>query len=115
MSTPATSPARKFYEEQIAMLQPGRTDELIDKHYANDAKLVSFQSIVRGREDLKRYFQSYVAKLGKLDVLSLDQFAETEDSILFEATVRTALGVVKVYDAFVLQDGRATHHFTGVK
>jgi len=109
------TPGRTFYEDQIAMLRPGQTDELIDKHYDDDATLVSFQSIVRGREDLKRYFQSYVARLGGLEVISLDQFVETEDSILFEATVRTALGVVKVYDAFVLRDGKATHHFTGVK
>jgi hypothetical protein len=49
------------------------------------------------------------------EVLSLDQFVETEDTIFFEATVRTAMGQVKVYDAFVLSDGKATHHFTGVK
>ncbi|MBV9266630.1 MAG: hypothetical protein JO061_10725, partial [Acidobacteriaceae bacterium] len=46
MSTSTITPGRKFYEDQIAMLQPGRTDELIDKHYTDDATLVSFQSIV---------------------------------------------------------------------
>ena len=32
----------------------------------------------------------------------------------FEATVRSKLGRVRVYDAFVLRDGQITHHFTGV-
>ena len=47
--------------------------------------------------------------------MSTDKFAETEDSIFFEATVETKLGVVQVYDAFVLRSGKATHHSTGMK
>jgi hypothetical protein len=53
--------------------------------------------------------------LGKIEVLSLDQFVETDDTIFFEATVRTAAGHAKVYAAFVLRDGKATRHFTGLK
>jgi len=53
--------------------------------------------------------------MGRLEVLSLDQFIETEDSVFFDATVRTALGQAIVYDAFVLRNGKATHNFTGTK
>jgi len=56
-----------------------------------------------------------VQQLGKLTVLSLDRFAETEDTLFFEASVSTAAGEACVYDAFVLRDGKVTHHFTGIK
>jgi hypothetical protein len=110
-----TTWGRRFFDEQIALLQENKTDELIERHYHTDAVLVTFQGVVRGQQALKQHFQKYMNKLGQLTVLSLDQFAETEDTIFFEATVRTALGKAEVYDAFVLRDGRASHHFTGIK
>ena len=105
----------RFFDEQIALLEQGRTDELIERHYQPDAVLVSFQGVVRGHQALKRHFRSYMQKLGKLTVHSLDQFAETEDTLFFEASVSTSFGEGHVYDAFVLKNGKVTHHFTGIK
>lgn len=106
---------RRFYHEQIELLEQNRTDELIERHYHDAAVLVTFQGIVQGHDALKRHFRNYMSKLGQISVRSLDQFAETDDSLFFEATVATALGVAKVYDAFVLKQGKITHHFTGLK
>jgi len=47
-------------------------------------------------------------------VLSTDKFVETEDSPFFQATVKTDLGQAVVFDAWVLRDGKITHHFTGI-
>jgi SnoaL-like domain len=112
--TPDTA-GRIFYKEQIALLEQAKVDELIDRHYDEDAILVSAAKVVRGRGALKEHFRAYLKMLGKLQILSLDVFVETEDTILFEATVRSQMGDAKVYDAFVLRDGKATHHFTGLK
>ena len=60
------------------------------------------------------YFRDYIEMLGDIVVESTDKFAETDDAILFEATVRSTLGLARVYDAWVLRDGQITHHFTGV-
>jgi hypothetical protein len=49
------------------------------------------------------------------EVVSTDKFTESEDTLLFEATVTSNLGRVRVYDAFVLDEGKARYHFTGVK
>jgi hypothetical protein len=106
---------RKFYDEQITSLRQGSTDDLIDQHYHQSAVLVSFEKVVQGHPALKQHFRTYLKMLGTIEVLSLDHFIETEDTIFFEATVLTAMGQAKVYDAFVLHDGKATHHFTGVK
>jgi hypothetical protein len=109
------SVGRRFVDEQIALLQQAKTDELIDRHYHDDAVLISTTNAVRGHKALKEHFRAYARVLAKIELLSLDGFLETDDGILLEATMRTALGETKVYDAFVLKDGKATHHFTGVR
>ena len=111
----ATTPGRKFYEDQITLLQGQNADELIDKHYTDDAVMISFSKVVRGRQPLKEFFRGWLKMAGKMEVVSLDQFVETDNGVLYEATIRTALGQVTVYDAFVLRDGKATHHFAGTK
>jgi hypothetical protein len=108
------STARRFYEEQIRYLVDKDTDGLIDNHYTEDATLISHNGVVRGRQALKEYFRGYVQRLGNLDVKSTDKFTETQDTIMFEASVRSALGDARVYDAFVMRDGKIAYHFTGV-
>jgi len=105
---------RAFYDRQIQFLLDRDTDTMIDEHYNEDATLVSHQNVVRGRDDLKTYFRGYVEMLGDLKVLSTDKFTDTGDTIFFEATVSSAFGEVRVYDAFVLNDGKIDYHFTGV-
>ena len=110
-----TTPGQKFYDEQLAYFASGDTDALVDNHYAPDGAIISFDFIRRGAAELKQHFRGYMAMLGYIKLVSTDKFTETEDSIYFEATVETKLGVVRVYDIFVLKDGKATHHFTGLK
>jgi len=93
----------------------GKRLVILGHHYQQDAVLIAFAKVVQGHAALKEHFRAYLKMLGTVEVLSLDQFVETEDTIFFEATVRTVMGQVQVYDAFVLSDGKATHHFTGVK
>jgi hypothetical protein len=107
------TPGRAFYEKQIAALESGDIDRVMAQ-YHEDAVLVSFDTTVHGLAALREHFVSYLARLGSLTLLSTDRFAETPDSIFFEATVRTGTAEVKVYDVFMLRDGRATHHFTGL-
>ncbi len=104
---------RAFYDRQIAYLEAGDLDGVL-RQYAEDAVLVGFDVTVRGRAALRTHFASYLRHLGTLRLLSTDKFTETPDSIFFEATMQTDLGVARVYDVFLLRDGLATHHFTGV-
>ena len=105
---------REFYERQIQYLLDRDTDTMIDEHYNEDAKLVSHDNVIQGRDDLKQYFKGYVEMLGNLEVLSTDKFTDTGDAIMFEATVNSNFGQVRVYDAFVMNDGKIDYHFTGV-
>jgi hypothetical protein len=105
---------RAFVEQQIRFLLEKDADALIDTQYNEDALLVTPNVVVRGREDLKRYFHGYIEALGQLELVSMDKFVETGDTILFEATVRSQLGEARVYDALVLSEGKIDYHFAGV-
>jgi ketosteroid isomerase-like protein len=109
------TPGRKFYEEQLQYIFAKDVDGLIDNHYNEDAVLIGFDFVVKGRDALKKYFRGYLEMLGKLELKSTDKFRETEDTIFLEASVVSKLGPAVVYDAFVLRDGKASYHFTGVK
>jgi hypothetical protein len=109
-----TTPGRELYERQVRFLLAKDVEGLIDTNYQADAELVSFQTVVKGSEALKEYFRGYVARLGDLVVESTDKFAETGDAVFFGATVRSALGRARVFDAFALRDGMIAIHFTGV-
>jgi hypothetical protein len=108
------SPKRQFYEAQIRYLVAGDVEGLIDNQYTDDATLVSFDNQIHGNAALKTYFKGYLEMLGKLEVVSTDKFVETDDALFFEATVNTNFGQAKVFDAWVLRDGKIAYHFTGV-
>ncbi len=108
------TPGRQFYERQLAYILAGDVDGLIDHHYAEDAVLISFDRVIRGRAALRAYFREYLAMLGEITIDSTDRFNSSDEAIFFEATTTSALGRFRVYDAFALRDGLITHHFTGV-
>jgi hypothetical protein len=109
------TPGRKFYEEQLNYLFANDVDGLIDNHYNEDATLIGFDFIVKGRDALKKHFRNYLATLGKLEVKSTDKFQETADAAFLEASVVSDLGPAHVYDAWILENGKISYHFTGVK
>jgi ketosteroid isomerase-like protein len=108
------TPGRVFYDRHIQFLVDKDVDGLVETNYAPDAELITFQTVVSGREALRRYFRDYIDMLGDIVVESTDEFAETDDAIFFEATVSSKLGRARVYDAWTIRNGQITHHFAGV-
>ena len=106
-------PDNAFYRRQIACLEGNDLDGLMEQYHA-DAVLLTFETTVRGRDALRPYVAADLARLGSRRLGATERFAATEDAILFEATVVTDHGVARVYDAFALRNGKATHHFAGV-
>lgn len=107
--------ARKFYESQLNYFFVGDADGLVENQYNEDAVMVAFDNVVRGREALRDYFRGYMAALGHLEIKSTNQFQWTEDAIFLEASIVSKRGAVDVYDAWVIKDGKISYHFTGVK
>lgn len=109
------TPGRRFYEEQLNYLFAKDVDGLIDNHYNEDAILVSVDFVVKGRDALKVHFRNYLAMLGNLELKSTDKFNETDNSAILEASVVSNLGPAKVYDAWIIENGKISYHFTGIK
>lgn len=109
----AKSPGRDFYDKQIAYLEALDVAGLMSQ-YHEAAVLVNFEQTIRGKAALQTYMTAYLARLGSFKLKATDKFTETEDSIFFEATVVTAHGEAKVYDVFMLREGRVTQQFAGL-
>jgi hypothetical protein len=107
---------KAFYDRQLVYLADKDVEGLIGNHYTEDAQLVNIASnlVVKGAPALVEHFREYIAHLGYIKLLSTDKYLETDDSLMFEATVETAGGIAKVYDVFVMRNGRISHHFSGL-
>jgi carbon-monoxide dehydrogenase small subunit len=107
--------AKQFYQRQVECLMSKDVDRLVDENYHDDAVLTSGDFTVRGKTALKEHFYNYLKWVTIKEVKSTDLFVETDNTVLFEATIESNFGIAKVYDAFVLRDGKVAYHFTGVK
>jgi aerobic carbon-monoxide dehydrogenase small subunit len=110
----ADTPGKRFYQRQVEALLARDVDSLVDDNYHPDARLTSGELVVKGHDAIREHFRELLSWLTIKEVDSTDKFMESEDTVMFEATVTSNLGRVRVYDAFVLDDGKARYHFTGV-
>jgi hypothetical protein len=108
------TPRKQMYENRVKLLIAGDVERLVEEHYNEDAVLVSFEFTVKGHQALKAHFKNFIKWVKIKEVLSTDQFTETENSFFYEATAVTNYGVGRVYDAYHLRDGKIEYHFTGV-
>jgi aerobic carbon-monoxide dehydrogenase small subunit len=108
------SPHKLLYEQHIIAMQSGDLDGLV-QHYSDGAVLTTFEGVFTGRDALRSYYQNYLNAQGGVQILSTEKFIELNNAFYIEATVRSGHGVTHVYNSFVVQDGKITHQFAGVK
>lgn len=102
---------KDFYNEQLALMATGNIDALLEQHYHEDAVMVTFDGIRRGRQELKKYYVDTLKLMGQISHLSTQYFAETEDVIIFKATITSeGRGTVKADNAFYMKDGKIFRH-----
>jgi len=102
---------KQFYLEQLQLMGSGNIDELLERHYHPDAVMVTFDGIRRGYAELKKYFVDTLKLMGQITHLSTQYFAETEDVIIFKATiVSEGRGKVFADNGLYLRDGRIYRH-----
>ncbi|MEW5803034.1 MAG: hypothetical protein AB1847_13115 [bacterium] len=106
------TPGEKFYQEHLAYLGKGDIDGLLRDHYHEDAQMVTFEFVLKGREAIGKYLKEDAPKVtGKILGLSTDYFAESDDVIIYKASVQTEkFGIIKGDDAFYLKDGKIFRH-----
>ena len=109
-----TTPGKAFYDRQASFLAANNVTGLIASQYAPAEELVGYELRVKGTQALLKHFIGYLANLGSIKLISTDKFKETEDAVMFEASMKVTAGVEGIYDSFVLKDGKAVYHFTGM-
>lgn len=115
-----TTPGRKFFDEHMAFIYANDIDGMIDAQYTEDAVLFSpFDvmdtpppHVVKGRAALKAFFHRYIAWQGAIDVESVDNFSETENSIFFQAVFTSHTGKWAVGDAWHMTGGQIDTHYS---
>lgn len=84
--------------------------------YAPDAEVVRYDGAARGRAEIPAFLISRAAALGGYELMSIEQFQETDDVILWEATVETTQGILETSDVMVIdENGLIRRHFPGIR
>lgn len=103
----------KIYDNQVLFLEKRDIDRLMEQ-YTDDAVLVRFDKTLQGKEELRAFFQDYLKQSGTFKLISTDKYTELADAIFFEATIEIQSGKFRVYDVFMLRNGKISHQFSGV-
>ena len=102
---------KAFYREQLGFLATNDIDGLLREHYHPDAVMVTFDGIRRGHGELRHYFQNTLGSMGQITGLATQYFAETEDTIIFKASITDAKrGTVQADNALYFKDGLIFRH-----
>ena len=102
---------KDFYKEQLVLMSSGDIDALLDRHYHEDAVMITFDGIRHGREELKKYYVDTLKIMGQITYQKTEYFAETEDVIIFKAVITSeGRGTVHADDGFYLKDGKIYRH-----
>jgi hypothetical protein len=102
---------REFFKDQLAYLANKDVEGLLENQYHKDAVMITFDSIRRGHEELRRGFENTLVSMGKITQLQVNYFAETEDTIIFKATITDdKRGTIKADNALYMKDGKIYRH-----
>lgn len=83
--------------------------------YDDDAKVVSYSSVAEGHDQIRALFERSLASHGSYQVLTIDQFQEAGDLVMWDASVRTEAGILQTTHVVVLDAGKITHHVPGIR
>lgn len=101
-----------FLSSHMGYLSRGDIDGLMREHYHDDAEMVTFEFVAKGKEAIKQYLTTTEpTQAGAISGLEVKAFAESEDCILFTALVRSEkMGDFVARDALYVQGGKVLRH-----
>jgi ketosteroid isomerase-like protein len=111
MGSFAKGKGKEFYNEQLGYLGKNDIEGLLSEHYHPDAVMVTFDGIRRGRDELRKYFENTLTAMKKITDMKTLYFEETEDVILFKASITSeGRGTVSADNALYMKDGKIFRH-----
>lgn len=111
MASESEGRQRALLDRQVELLQSGDLDALIAQYHP-DAVVLRFDRRAQGQAEIRRLFEDYVAARPRL--ISLDAYAESDDALSYQATMRVADSDIRTYGVFVLRDGKIWRQVAGV-
>lgn len=110
---PDTTAARALHRRYVEYHIRGDADGLVDEFFTEDARLVTPNVAVEGREALRSVFRELFAKEQDFRPLSVDRITTGPDYVWFEATVSSSLGRRSLYDVQMLRNGQVCLQLVG--
>lgn len=103
---------QKFLDEHVGYLQSNDIDGLIRDHYHEDAEMVTFEFVLKGKDAIKQYLAVDQPKQsGKILGMTMAAYFESDDVIIFTSSVNSEkLGVFIARDALYVKDGKVLRH-----
>lgn len=101
-----------FMQKQVEYLQKHDIDGLMKNHYHEDAEMVTFEFVCKGRDAIRKYLaEDEPEKAGKILGMEMNAFYESDDTIIFTVTMTSEkLGVFVARDALFFRDGKVFRH-----
>lgn len=109
---------KSFFDNHIELLKANDVNELVEHDYHDDAVMLLLAQdepmVVSGKAELKKVLGAYLEFVYR-GFISTEKYIETDDSLFFEATIKTNAGRSRVYDALHMKDGKILRHYSGVR
>ncbi len=105
----APSPmAMKFFMDQVAYRARGDWDGIMRDFYNDDAVMITYDFVLRSKEDIKKHFIDGNAASGKLMGFSISNYQESENIIIMRSTLISEFVLTKANDTYVFRDGKVS-------
>ena len=101
-----------FFAKHLEYLVKGDIEGLVRDHYHDDAEMVTFEFVTKGKDELYNYLKNESpAKMGRTLGSQLVSFVESDDVLCFTAIINSEkMGYFVARDAFYLRDGKIARH-----
>lgn len=106
---------KELLERFRKLMSDGDVDGLTEL-YAADAKVVLFYRVASGRTAIRELLESRVSAHGRYDMISVDQFQDAGDLVMWDATVETDTGPMQTTHVVILNsDGLIQYHVPSIR
>ncbi len=103
-----------FFDQHRQHLLDADADAIADL-YRDDAVMLSFEfGAKEGRAAIRDQYADFFAFHGAVSAVETDREVEHGDDLFVEFTMHTERGEFQLFNAFVLDGGKARRHFSNV-
>jgi hypothetical protein len=106
---------RSLAEQFGRVMAGGEIDSIVDM-YASEARVISYSGIAEGHEQIRDLYRASLGFHSTYEVLTIDQFCDAVDLVMWDATVQTRAGLLQTTQIMYLDaDGKIVHHVPGIR